>query len=80
MLYTGITLSSAIEDFDTHLVSPLRGNILGRASLCVGARALYRALVRPEGRAFLSDFSAGTAEIVSEQVCHNFVGTIYKHL
>ena len=22
----------------------------------------------------------GTGEIVSEQVCHNFVGTVYKHL
>ena len=32
------------------------------------------------GRAFLSHFSAGTGEIVSEQVGHNFVGTIYKHL
>ena len=38
------------------MFSPLRGNILGRASLCVGARALYRALVRPDGRAFLSEY------------------------
>ena len=74
------TLCSAIRDLETFLYSPLRGNILGRASLCVGAGALYRALVRPEGRASLSDFSAGTDEIVSEQVCHNFVGTVYKHL
>ena len=35
---------------------PASRNILGRASLCVGARALYRALVRPEGRAFLSEY------------------------
>ena len=74
------TLSLAIRDLETFVYSPLRGNILGRASLCVGAWALYRALVRPEGRASLSDFSAGTGEIVSEQVCHNFVGTVYKHL
>ena len=74
------TLSLAIRDLETFYYSPLRGNILGRTFLCVGAWALYRALDRPEGRAFLSDFSAGTGEIVSEQVCHNFVGTVYKHL
>ena len=44
------TLSLAIRDLETFVYSPLRGNILGRASLCVGARALYLALVRPEGR------------------------------
>ena len=80
LLRTTDTLSLAIRDLETFLYSPLRGNILGRASLSVGAWALYRALVRPEGRASLSDFSAGTGEIVSEQVCHNFVGTVYKHL
>ena len=74
------TLSLAIRDLETFYYSPLRGNILGRTFLCVGARALYRALDRPEGRASLSDFSAGTGEIVSEQVCHNFVGTVLKHL
>ena len=74
------TLSLAIRDLETFYYSPLRGNILGRTFLCVGAWALYRALDRPEGRASLSDFSAGTGEIVSEQVCHNFVGTVYKHL
>ena len=74
------TLSFAIRDLETFLYSPLLGNILGRTFLCVGAWALYRALDRPEGRASLSDFSAGTGEIVSEQVCHNFVGTVYKHL
>ena len=74
------TRCSAIRDLETFYYSPLRGNILGRAFLCGSAWALYRALVRPEGRASLSDFSAGTDEIVSEQVCHNFVGTIYKHL
>ena len=74
------TLSFAIRDLETFLYSPLRGNILGRTFLCVGAWALYRALDRPEGRASLSDFSAGTGEIVSGQVCHNFVGTVYKHL
>ena len=74
------TLSLTIRDLETFYYSPLRGNILGRTFLCVGARALYRALDRPEGRASLSDFSAGTGEIVSEQVCHNFVGTVYKHL
>ena len=80
LLYTGITISSAIEDFDTHLVSPLRGNILGRASLCVGARALYRALVRPEGRAFLSHFSAGTEDLAPGGAWHKVSGTVYKHL
>ena len=74
------TLSLTIRDLETFVYSPLRGNILGRASLCVGARTLYRALVRPEGRAFLSHFLAGTGEIVSERVSHNFVGTVYKHL
>ena len=74
------TLSFAIRDLETFYYSPLRGNILGRTFLCVCAWALYRALDRPEGRASLSDFSAGTGEIVSEQVCHNFVGTVYKHL
>ena len=74
------TPCSAIRDLETFYYSPLCGNILGRTFLSHTARALYRALVRPEGRAFLSDFSAGTGEIVSEQVCHNFVGTIYKHL
>ena len=44
---------------------PRFAEIWGRAFLCVCARALYRALVRPEGRAFISDFSAGTGEIVS---------------
>ena len=74
------TLSLTIRDLETFYYSPLRGNILGRTSLSGSARALYRALDRPEGRASLSDFSAGTGEIVSEQVCHNFVGTVYKHL
>ena len=47
---------------------PRFAEIWGRTSLCGSARALYRALDRPEGRASLSDFSAGTGEIVSEQV------------
>ena len=80
LLRANDTPSLAIRDLETFYYSPLRGNILGRTFLCVGARALYRALDRPEGRASLSDFSAGTGEIVSEQVCHNFVGTVYKHL
>ena len=80
LLRANDTLSLAIRDLETFYYSPLRGNILGRTFLCVGARALYRALDRPEGRASLSDFLAGTGEIVSEQVCHNFVGTVYKHL
>ena len=74
------TLSLTIRDLETFYYYPLRGNTLGRTFLCVGAWALYRALDRPEGCASLSDFSAGTGEIVSEQVCHNFVGTFYKHL
>ena len=78
LLCNGKSSVTAIEDFETdHFYSPLRGNILGRTFLCVSAWALYRALDRPEGRASLSDFSAGTGEIVSEQVCHNFVGTVY---
>ena len=80
LLRANDTPSHAICDLETFYYSPLRGNILGRTFLCVGAWALYRALDRPEGRASLSDFSAGTGEIVSEQVCHNFVGTVYKHL
>ena len=39
------TLCPAIRDLDTFLYSPLRGNILGH----MGAWAIYRALVRPEG-------------------------------
>ena len=80
LLRANDTPSLAIRDLETFYYSPLRGNILGRTFLCVGAWALYRALDRPEGCASLSDFSAGTGEIVSEQVCHNFVGTVYKHL
>ena len=52
-----LSLSLAIRDLETFLYSPLRGNILGRAFLCGSAWVLYRALVRPEGRASLSDFS-----------------------
>ena len=50
------TLSLAIRDLETFYYSPLRGNILGRTSLSGSARALYRALVRPEGRAFFSQY------------------------
>ena len=50
------TISLAIRDLETFVYSPLRGNILGRAFLCGSAWALYRALVRPEGRAFLSEY------------------------
>ena len=80
LLRANDTPSLAIRDLETFYYSPLRGNILGRTSLSGSARALYPAVDRPESRAFLSDFSAGTGEIVSEQVCHNFVGTVYKHL
>ena len=41
------TLFLAIRDLETFYYSPLRGNILGRTFLCVGAWALYRALDRP---------------------------------
>ena len=74
------TISLAIRDLETFLYSPLRGNILGRASLCVGAWALYRALVRPEGRASLSDFSAGTEDLAPGRAWHKVSGTVYKHL
>ena len=74
------TLSLAIRDLETFVYSPLRGNILGRASLCVGAWALYRALVRPEGRASLSDFSAGTVDLAPGRAWHKVSGTVYKHL
>ena len=50
------TLSLAIRNLETFYYSPLRGNILGRTSLSGSARALYRALVRPEGRAFFSQY------------------------
>ena len=80
LLYAIDTLCSAIRDLETFLYSPLRGNILGRASLCVGAWALYRALVRPEGRASLSDFSAGTEDLAPGRAWHKVSGTVYKHL
>ena len=35
---------------------PRFAEIWGRTSLCGSARALYRALVRPEGRAFISQY------------------------
>ena len=50
------TLPLAIRDLETFYYSPLRGNILGRTSLSGSARALYRALVRPEGCAFFSEY------------------------
>ena len=50
------TLSLTIRDLETLYYSPLRGNILGRTSLSGSARALYRALVRPEGSAFFSEY------------------------
>ena len=37
LLYTRTSISLAIRDLETFLYSPLCGNILGRASLCVGA-------------------------------------------
>lgn len=74
------TLCPAIRDLETFLYSPLRGNILGRASLCGSAWALYRALVRPEGRASLSDFSAGTEDLAPGRAWHKVSGTVYKHL
>ena len=74
------TLSLTIRDLETFVYSPLRGNILGRASLCLGAWALYRALVRPEGRASLSDFSAGTEDLAPGRAWHKVSGTVYKHL
>ena len=56
LLCTSAIGCSAIEDLETFLYSPLRGNILGRASLSVGAWALYRALVRPEACASFSQY------------------------
>ena len=50
------TLPLAIRDLETFYYSPLRGHILGRTSLSGSARALYRALVRPEGSAFFSEY------------------------
>ena len=56
LCYTN-TVSTSIEDYDTHhFYSPLRENILGRTFLYGSARALYRALVRPEGSAFISQY------------------------
>ena len=80
LLYAIDTLCFAIQDLETFLYSPLRGNILGRASLCGSAWALYRALVRPEGRASLSDFSAGTEDLAPGRAWHKVSGTVYKHL
>ena len=56
LLRANDTPSLAIRDLETFYYSPLRGNILGRTSLSGSARALYRALVRPEGRAFFSQY------------------------
>ena len=80
LLYAIDTLCSAIRDLETFLYSPLRGNILGRAFLCGSAWALYRALVRPEGRVSLSDFSAGTEDLAPGRAWHKVSGTVYKHL
>ena len=80
LLYTRTSISLAIRDLETFLYSPLRGNILGRAFLCGSAWALYRALVRPEGRASLSDFSAGTEDLAPGRAWHKVSGTVYKHL
>ena len=80
LLCVSDTLSLAIRDLETFIYSPLRGNILGRASLCGSAWALYRALVRPEGRASLSDFSAGTEDLAPGRAWHKVSGTVYKHL
>ena len=56
LLRTTDTRCSAICDLETFLYSPLRGNILGRTFMCVCAWARCRALTRPEGRAFLSEY------------------------
>ena len=56
LLRATYTLPLAIRDLETFYYSPLRGNILGRTSLSGSARALYRALVRPEGSAFFSEY------------------------
>ena len=80
LLRANDTPSLAIRDLETFYYSPLRGNILGRASLSVCAWALYRALVRPEGRASLSDFSAGTEDLAPGRAWHKVSGTVYKHL
>ena len=56
LLRANDTPSLAIRDLEIFYYSPLRGNILGRTSLSGSARALYRALVRPEGSAFFSEY------------------------
>ena len=56
LLRANDTPSLAIRDLETFYYSPLRGNILGRTSFSGSARALYRALVRPEGSAFFSEY------------------------
>ena len=70
---------TAIEDFETdHFYSPLRGN-MGFYVLewhCKGSLSSTRS---PRRSCVLQSIR-GTGEIVSEQVCHNFVGTVYKHL
>ena len=80
LLYAIDILCSAIRDLETFYYSPLRGNILGRASLGVGAWGHYRALVPLEGHAFLSDFSAGTEHLAPGRAWHKVSGTVYKHL
>ena len=72
------TLPLAIRDLETFYYSPLRGN-MGSYVLewqCKGSLSSTRSPRRP----CVLQSIRGTGEIVSEQVCHNFVGTVYKHL
>ena len=72
------TLPLAIRDLETFYYSPLRGN-MGSYVLewqCKGSLSSTRS----PGRPCVLQSIRGTGEIVSEQVCHNFVGTVYKHL
>ena len=57
---------------------PRFAEICGPTSICGSARALYRALVRPEGRASLSDFSAGTEDLAPGRAWHKVSRPLFR--
>ena len=79
LLSIGKSSVTAIEDFETdHFYSPLRGN-MGSYVLVWQCKGSLSSTRSPRRECVLQSVR-GTGEIVSEQVCHNFVGTVYKHL
>ena len=72
------TRCSAIRDLETFVYSPLRGN-MGSCVLVWQCKGSLSSTRSPRRECVLQSVR-GTGEIVSEQVCHNIVGTVYKHL